>query len=195
MSFIDWDDIDDDAQAGMLMERLQKVPTEQWTEKCQHSGETLLHLACYGPNADAALLLLRYSLVNARDAHGDTPLHNAALYDQPHMLKIMCAAGADLQITNKHGYIPLDWAIGGMTEKKGDYLCARLLIAAGSRLANVHERKRGKIPLALVEFERHVLRCRSAAAALLRVKRVGQLWKWDKFLLREIALAVWATRI
>lgn len=110
------------------------------------------------------------------------------------MVKIMCVAGADLRATNKHGYIPLDWAIGG-TEKREKYLCARLLIAAGSRLANVHKKKRSKITPELAEFERHVLRCRSAAVALLRVKRAGNLWRWDRFLLREIALAVWAARI
>ena len=39
-----------------------------------------------------------------------------------------------------------------------------------------------------------MLRCRAAVVAMLRVKRAGKLWMWDKFLLAELALCVWATR-
>ncbi len=46
----------------------------------------------------------------------------------------------------------------------------------------------------LEAFERGVLRCRAAVVTMLRVRRAGQLWMWDKFLLAEMALCIWATR-
>ena len=46
----------------------------------------------------------------------------------------------------------------------------------------------------LVAFERGVLRCQEAVVAMLRVKRAGKLWMWDKFLLAELALCIWSTR-
>lgn len=48
-SSLDWDDLESDAEAGVLMERLQKIPREQWTEKHPRNGATYLHVACYGP--------------------------------------------------------------------------------------------------------------------------------------------------
>ena len=49
-------------------------------------------------------------------------------------------------------------------------------------------------PPELEAFERGVLRCRAAVVAMLRVKRAGRLLVWDKFLLKQMALDVWATR-
>lgn len=43
-------------------------------------------------------------------------------------------------------------------------------------------------------YEQRVLSCRLSVVALLMVKRAGSLWKWDKFLVREIAFELWATR-
>jgi hypothetical protein len=58
----------------------------------------------------------------------------------------------------------------------------------------VHEDYRENITPELEAFERGVLRCRAAVVAMLRVKRAGKLWMWDKFLLLEMALCIWSTR-
>ena len=70
----------------------------------------------------------------------------------------------------------------------------RVLVANGVRLSTVRKDYREVITPELVAFERGVLRCRAAVVAMLRVKRAGQLWMWDKFLLAELAVCIWSTR-
>ena len=62
------------------------------------------------------------------------------------------------------------------------------------RLSTVRKDRREYITPEMVAFERGVLRCRAAVVAMLRVKRAGRLWMWDKFLLLEIAVCLWSTR-
>ena len=77
---------------------------------------------------------------------------------------------------------------------RADKDCVRVLVANGVRLSTVREGNRPYITPELEAFERGVLRCRAGVMAMLRVKRAGQLWMWDKFLMLEIALSIWATR-
>ena len=127
------------------------------------------------------MMLLKSKLVDVNASSGSkTPLILAIEWRQPTMLELLCAAG-----TKPQG---LDLALlycGGT---------ARVLIANGARLREVRQDRRRYITPELEAFERGVLRCRMIVVAMLRVKKAGNLWRWDKFLLREVAYAVWATR-
>lgn len=127
--------------------------------------------------------------VNARNTWGVTPAHYAAEAQPPRILKVLCAAGADLRARSNSGLTPLDVALHHM-----GYACVRVLVANGVRLHTVHGYLRRRITPELWAFERGVLRCRAAVVAMLRVKRKANLFVWDKFLLREMAYAIWATR-
>ena len=50
---------------------------------------------------------------NARDRHGSTPLHWAAMYSgNPAVVAALLDAGADLNARSRYGYTPLHWAAG-----------------------------------------------------------------------------------
>ncbi len=193
---IDWDTFYHAGKDGWLMELLATLPRERWAEQ-DKNGFTLLHYACRGPNVAAVAALVRCGLVdvNARaEAEGGrTPAHVSASWLQSRVLDMLCAAGADLQGRSDYGYSPMDRALGNAKEDGGETV--RVLVANGVRLSTVHEDYRKCITPELEAFERGVLCCRVAVVAMLRVKRAsGQLVRWDKFLLAELALCIWATR-
>lgn len=175
------------------MELVQKLPQERWAER-DFRGRTLLHYACMGPNAAAVEALVKNKLVDvsACDCWKDTPAHYAALYGQARALEILCATGASLDIYSKGGLDP--FAIALITIASHSIEIQRILIANGARLSTVRPVHQPYIGPTLVAFEQGVLSCRTAVSAMLRVKRAGKLWRWDKFLLREVAYALWATR-
>ena len=174
------------------MELLAKLPLERWAER-DENGFTLLHHAALGGNVTAAVALVQSGLVDVdgRNRDGYTPAHCAA-WMQPRVMEALCAAGANLRARNRSGFSPIDHAL--LFGHSYDFVTVGMLMANGTRLSTVHEHFRRYITPKLVAFERGILRCRSAVAAMLRVKRAGQLWRWDKFLLREVALAIWARR-
>ena len=123
----------------------------------------VLEVVCMGYNPRAlAYLLLHGGNPNGRDG---MPLFRACQYDQPRMVELLLAAGAEM----RNNYV--------MTPS-----CRRIFIANG---------KRG---IGLPYFERAVLKCRRATSTMLRVKDCANLQRWDRFLLREVAVQVWATR-
>lgn len=155
---------------------------------------TRLHLACLDHNATVVAKLLIDGLedINARDAWRWTPAHYAARNAQPQVLMLLCAVGADLRARDQNDYAPIDAAVAISGERRIETL--RVLLSNGVRLSTVDETYRHHITPEVEKLERSALRCRSATVALLRVKRVGNLWRWDKFLLREVAIAIWTTR-
>ena len=187
---IDWDAFREASWGGRLMELLVKLPWERWAERDEY-GLTLLHYACVGPNVAAVKALLQSGLVDvsARTGWGRSPAHVAASDGQPRVLEVLCAAGADLQARNMFGESPADHAL--MQEHSET---VRVLVANGVRLSTVRKDRREYITPELEAFERGVLRCREAVVAMLRVKKTAQLYHVDKFLMRELAYAMWATR-
>lgn len=191
---IDWDAFEDALKNGpQFMELLVKLPRERWAERDRFS-RTLLHFACMCPDVAAAVALLTSGLVdvNARDKWGHTPAHYAASYKKSRVLEVLCAAGADLRARNENGHAPIDRALWNAAKDGGE--TARVLVANGARLSTVCEGYRHYITPELVVFERGVLRCRAAVVAMLRVKKAANLYHVDKFLMRELAFAMWATR-
>ncbi len=175
------------------MAPLANLPRERWAER-DGSGFTLLHLACLGPNVAAAVALVRSGLVDvsARIEWGSTPAHSAASRVQPRVLEVLCAAGADLRTRTDDGFAPIDRALPFADKDGGETV--RVLVANGVRLSTVQKYCRKYITPKLEAFERGVLRCRAAVVAMLRVKKTAQLYHVDKFLMRELAFAMWATR-
>lgn len=190
---IDWDAFREAGMCGRLMNLLVKLPRERWAER-DKDGDTLLHLACLGPNVAAAVALVQSELldVNARNKWGSTPAHYAASYTLRQVLEVLCAAGANLRAQNHVGLSPIVHALwNAHTDGSGT---VRVLVANGVRLSTVRKDRREYITPELEAFERGVLRCRAVVVAMLRVKKAANLYHVDKFLMRELAYAMWATR-
>ena len=187
---IDWRTLNEAGKGGRLMELLVKLPRELWA----HNSKPLLLSACRGPNVAAVVALVQSGPmdVNAEDTTGYTTAHYAAVFKQTRVLEVLCAAGADLRARTNHGESPIDVAITSSSGHKSETV--RMLVANGVRLNTVREGYRCYITPELEAFECGVLCCRAAVVAMLRVKRAGKLWMWDKFLLAELAVCVWATR-
>ncbi len=186
---IDWNAFGEASRGGRFMELFVKLPRELWAER-DENGYTLLHHACFGPNVAAVVELLQSGLVDY-----------AASTKQPRVLEALCAADVDLRALTRDGSAPIDGALRNAYKDDGETL--RVLVANGVRLSTVNkacykftmpERACKLITPELEAFERGVLCCRAAVVAMLRVKRAGQLWMWDKFLLLEMAVCIWATR-
>lgn len=186
------------------MALLRAVPRAEW-EQLTWRGQTLLHIAAAGIDLPAvvALIAAKFDL-NAFDVLHETPVHYAARHGDVRVLELLCASGANVNVRCNHGYSPLRRAIMCANE-----VHARVLVANGVRMSGTREffenskraSRRHDWPLLctnlvrrLEAFERGVLKCRRAVVTMLRVKRKVNLSRWDKFLLREVAYAIWATR-
>ena len=179
-----WDVLKEAGRSGRLHGLLTKLSRASWTLETEH-GENLLHMACRGSSVSAAVALLQSGLldVSAKNFWGAAPLHYAIYSEEPRMMEVLCAAGADLRSHAMNQYAPIDCVIEGNYWRS--YSLLRVLVANGVRLATVSEVFRHRIPLSLVEFERGVLRCRAAVVAVLR-----QNTRFS----RDVAIAIWATR-
>lgn len=179
-----WDIFQAAGRSGRLHEVFTTLSRECWAQESYH-GETLLHMACRGDNVSAAVTLLQSGLLDVcrQNVWGAAPVHYAIYSEQPRMIEVLCAAGADLRSHAMNQYAPIDCVLEGNYFRA--YSLSRVLVANGVRLATVSEAFRHRIPLSLVEFERGVLRCRAAVVAMLRQNtRFSQ----------DVAIAIWATR-
>lgn len=188
---MDWNAIYEECIRGTFMDLLVKLSRERWAER-DEDGHTLLHYAGRGPNVTAVVALVKSGLVdmNARDKLGHTPTRFSAIHMQHRVIEVMCAMGADLRAIGNSA--PIECAL--VNAQNDDGATTRVLVANGIRLSTARERYHEYITPELVAFEQGVMRCRIAVVAMLRVKKAGNLWRWDKFLLREMAYAIWTTR-
>lgn len=189
---IDWGYVILVSERGLLDALLKNLPRERWAE-CNQGEVTFLHHALRGPNVDAVALLLQSKVVdvNARTVWGGTPVDFAVAYNQSRALELLCAAGANIRSHSSSIQLPIDDALIRFPDSAA---VLQVLLANGVRLSTANKRTQDCITSNMREFERGVLRCRVAVVALLRVKKAGSLWRWDKFLLKEIAYSVWSTR-
>lgn len=116
----------------------------------------------------------------------------AIYYDQPSLLAILLTLAPPLAGPFRNSNSLLERAMGS----PGRLECVRLLIANGARLE-----KGRPIHFALHReaeaYEQRVRACRRAVAGLWTLKKrlAGEQWRYlDRYMFREIALAVWATR-
>lgn len=190
-----WTDWRTASEEGRTAELLAALPRERWGKRDKRD-KTLLHYACHAVNSaglETAVTLLNSKLldVNSRDVYGLTAAHTAVISGRWRVLELLCAAGADLRTIEKNrDCAPIDDAISDMDHDD----TARMLVANGVRLDSVHKRRRLFITSKLEAFEHSVLRCRTLAVAVMRVKKACNLCRWSDFLLKEIAIAIWATR-
>jgi hypothetical protein len=158
-----------------------------------HNPKTLIDACKCGDTQTLVNVLLK----NPSDIHitfelGRTLVHTAVLHFQPKVLELLCAGGANLTLRDLIGDSPMHYNIFS-TGPKTD-ACFRILVANGVRLRDIERDSVKNFTPWQRKFERGVLRCRTAVVAILRVKKAGNLWRWDKFLLKEIGYAIWATR-
>ena len=181
-----------ESRAGRLLALLNTLPRARWAERDPEDDETFLHHAARDGNVDAAVALLQSGLVdvNARNTRGSSAAHVAALNNHPRVLEVLCAAGVDLGPT-QNGSSALGWTV-----RSGNDDCARVLMANGMRLSAVSDTFRRYITPELEAFERGVLRCRAAVVVLLGLKRRrgDVMWALDRWVVRELCFALWATR-
>ena len=85
-------------------------------------------------------VLVRPDLLDARDAHGNTPLHRAARGGDASVADALLAAGADANAKDTEGGTPLHWAADG-----GDADVVKALLTAGADV-NAKDAK-GQTPL------------------------------------------------
>lgn len=179
---------------GELLKKLQChwVPRSCWSERYR-GGDTLLHIACYGNNVDAAVVLLELFHPNVTNWSSCTPAHIAAFHGQPRVLEVLCAAGADVCATTSVNGSPLDLALKSSDPGAAD--CVRVLLANGVRLAMVSKKDKHSLKPWMLALEKGRILCRSVVVALLGLKRRRLvLPELDRWVVRQIAVAVFATR-
>ena len=179
--------------AGRLLALLNTLPRARWAERDALDGEPFLHYAARDGNVDAAVALLQSGLVdvNARNTGGNNAAHVAATERRSRVLEVLCAAGVDLRAQTQDGSSALDLAL--VWSKNA---CARVLVANCVRLSTLHKDNHMYITPELEAFERGVLRCRAAVVVLLGLKRRrgDVMWALDRWVVRELCFALWATR-
>lgn len=109
----------------------------------------------------------------------------------PKTIELLCALGASLQRTLQIRS-PLESALAD----KRPIECVQMLIANGARLSSMRPQYRHEyVREHHVEFEIRIRVCRDKIVALLGIRRFrNRMMDYDRFLLREIGFAIWATR-
>lgn len=107
-----------------------------------HNENTPLHYAAGSGHLEMVeLLIARGSIVNARNAMDDTPLHVAVMHDNSPVVERLCDSQADPLAANREAKTPIDMAgsLGRHGLKK--VMLGTLLLRAASRgdAAGVHE--------------------------------------------------------
>jgi hypothetical protein len=101
------------------------------------SGATSLHIAVLSDQGETAQFLIekRANLnAKAKDEHGGTPLHWAAVLGRIEMARRLIEAGADVNAKDNNGYTPLDWTnYERESEKKARLKIAELLREKGGK--------------------------------------------------------------
>lgn len=170
----------------------ERVPREQWAHLCV-LGYPLLHLAASYDDVLAVVTLLRAGVpVDQRAAPFDrTAAHVAAMYGCAKSLQVLLAAGTHVHAVTTSGHALLSIALYTREQES-----VRVLLLGGMRLAHVDPNYRAHVEPWMWAVETGRLHCRAMVVGLLGIKRrrVRVLTNLDKFIVREVALAIWATR-
>ncbi len=98
-------------------------------QAAQRAGQVLLQVTEAGDIVQMEALLAKGAEVNARNAHGWTPLHVAAAGGDPAVLALLLKHGADVHAQSHIGTTPLDNA----TTRGGRQAVIDLLLAHGAK--------------------------------------------------------------
>ena len=110
------------AGAVLAMRRRQR-------QAAQRAGQGLLQATEAGDIMQMQALLAQGAEVNARNAHGWTPLHVAAAGGDPAVIALLLQHGADVHAQSHIGTTPLDNA----TTRGGRQAVIELLLAHGAK--------------------------------------------------------------
>ena len=198
---IDWDYCWKQAMQGRLQQVLEtEIPRKHWMDvssEHRYPDFTLLHIACnsmsYLNHGAIALLLKEWVDPDAlATLYGCAAMHFTLMNNDQYGTELLCAAGADAHVKGGRRYLtrmsPLELSFN---ESKGENAYA--LLANGYRICSLQYPR--FLYRSHIAFESGILACRSAVVATLRLKRIHRnMAHVDRFLMREIALAIWATR-
>lgn len=192
---IDWQEVLRISKQGGLGKLLKEIPTSPWNEESDHHGWSLIHFVCaHFGNVDALVTLVKSGCnVEKRSFAGNTLLH---LSDDPKVIEVLCAVGADLLSKGDLNRTRLDYE----AEKKWSkpipcYATTKILMSNGVRLKTLTRVK--QYPQHLVSFEQGILKCISVIVTILGLKKrqIPLLVRLDRFLIKkELAVAIWTTR-
>src|SRR5262247_740922 len=98
-------------------------------QEAQRAGQVLLQATEAGDIVQMEALLAKGAQVNARNAHGWTPLHVAAAGGDPAVIALLLQHGADIHAQSHIGTTPLDNA----TTRGGRKAVIDLLLAHGAK--------------------------------------------------------------
>ena len=110
--------------AGVVLARRRRQ-----RQAAQSAGQMLLQATEAGDIVQMQALLAKGAEVNARNAHGWTPLHVAAAGGDPAVIALLLQHGADVHAQSHIGTTPLDNA----TTRGGRQAVIDLLLAHGAR--------------------------------------------------------------
>lgn len=127
----------DDVIDEMLSGELRVLPTKMYTyppgvdlHARDARRRTVLHAAAVGRPEHVRLMLARVGGddgVDARDSHGDTPLHVATVKGNLETMRILLEHGADVDARNDEGRTPLHQAV-----LHGQFAAADALLQRGA---------------------------------------------------------------
>lgn len=175
---------------GHLMKYLSTLPRSRWMERDPEDGETLLHYATRGNNIDAVVALIKEGIdIDALNySNSRCALHIAAWYDRNRICEILCACGANTQLTDRFIRTPFSDALYSSSSSRE---CAKVFIANGMRLkTEFHD----PTLYHLYPFEQGVLKCRRAVISIIRIFQMGKIRIGCKYMVRELGVALWTTR-
>ena len=98
-------------------------------QAAQRAGQVLLQATEAGDVVQMKVLLAQGAEVNARNAHGWTPLHVAAAGGDPAVIALLLQHGADVHAQSHIGTTPLD----DTTTRGGRKAVIDLLLAHGAK--------------------------------------------------------------
>lgn len=181
---LDWDAA---FNAVDLTEHIRShVPVPAW-KKIDYLGRTLLFCAVMREDRRAVRMLLPHSDVNAlclEMPNGDfwDRLLESAWCGDPVIFEWLCRAGAKLK-----GHFESE---SKKMQNVLDNACTFAFYGGRARKARYHEH--------IYKAEQRIARCRQRVVAFLGLKRFRFSTQWarfDRFLIREIALEMWRTRV
>lgn len=114
------------------------------------SGKSALHLVAETGSIDAARFLIGARCdVNLADHNGDTALHLAATHDEAAMVAILIEEGANLQLSNKKGWSPIQTAITDSFKFNQSVDSVKVMVGQGADLLAPEDKPGGLTPTEL----------------------------------------------